>query len=284
MKEDTFSHSAEGLQHLESLAAEVKQGYLKLRGDAAEPPEISVVVPVYAGGESVDNVLGCLASVVHNETVLPTEVIAIVNGSAEQLTQATVLLTKLQEVGIRVVPIAFPTEFKKLEKILGARQAGIDAAQADKVIMVDADSQVSSSWIEAYAQGLENSAFAYGPVQIAKTGDPFHDITAQLSTAAKQVKRAIGIPPMQGGNHGMNKKLLEEKGIDPLHVYAEVRRNEQELAHRYGAAFLKPATIDTPNGYAESGKTGSEFLKMYIRSTLQRNLKMVARKVLKGKQ
>jgi hypothetical protein len=87
---------------------------------------------------------------------------------------------------------------------------------------------------------------------------------------------------MQGGNHGMNKRLLPSLGITAEAVYAAVRRNEQELAHSHGAQFLGEAWIDTPNGYAQSGKTGLEFLRMYMSNTLQRNFEMIARKAMRG--
>jgi glycosyltransferase involved in cell wall biosynthesis len=261
---------------------EVRRQYTLLRGDVNQPPGISVVIPVYAEGETAENVIRCLASVVRNKPDLQAEVIAVVNGSTEQLQAASELFEKMQEVGIRVVQVAFEPELEKLGKILGARQAGIDAAAADKVIMVDADSVVSPGWIQTYATGLEDHAFAYGPVKIQKTGDPVHDVTASISTVAKTLKRHAGIPPMQGGNHGMNKRLLPSLGITAEAVYAAVRRNEQELAHSHGAQFLGEAWIDTPNGYAQSGKTGLEFLRMYMSNTLQRNFEMIARKAMRG--
>lgn len=257
---------------------QVKKGYQVLRG-TAEKPSLSVVVPVYAGGEAVDNVVDCLLSIIKNKPNFSTEVIAVVNGSQEQLS-TTPLVAALEETGIRVVPIAFEPELKKLDKILGARQAGVDAAMADKVIMVDADSKVSPRWIESYYQGLESNTFAYGPVKIEPTGDSIHDATAQISTAAKAVKRRMGIPPMQGGNHGMNKSLLEGIGIDPHTVYSQVRRNEQELAHTHGALFIPDAAIQTPNGFAETGKTGIEFLKLYLGNTISRNARMVIRRAM----
>lgn len=279
---ENFPRSIENTSPSELHIEEVRRRYALLRGDVTQLPDASVVIPVYAGGETVENVVRCLASVVQNEPDLQVEVVAVINGSSEQLQAASELFEKMQAVGIRVVQIAFDPELKKLDKILGARQAGIDAAEADKVIMVDADSVVSLSWIKAYATGLEDHAFAYGPVKIQKTGDPIHDVTAGISTVAKTLKRHAGIPPMQGGNHGLNKRLLPSLGISAEAVYAEVNRNEQELAHNHGAQFLEAAWIDTPNGYAESGKTGIEFLKMYLRNTLQRNFKMVARKALRG--
>ncbi len=100
---------------------------------------ISVVIPAY---NEEKRIASCLKSI-FNQSKAPFEVIVVDNNSTDD----TVMIAK--EFGVKVIE-------EKRQGVTFARNTGFDAAMGDVIARTDADTVVSSNWIERINNHFEN--------------------------------------------------------------------------------------------------------------------------------
>jgi glycosyltransferase involved in cell wall biosynthesis len=109
---------------------------------AAEPPLISVVIPVLNGGRTIAD---CLASVVCNDyPVHRREILVVDNGSTDDTAQ---------------IIERFPVRYLRAVKrgAARARNAGIEASSGEIVAFVDVDCVASTAWLREVANGFADT-------------------------------------------------------------------------------------------------------------------------------
>lgn len=105
------------------------------------PPKISVIVPAYNEEEFLP---GCLSRLVKQETKVPYEIIVVDNNS----TDGTVQIASQYPEKVRVVP-------EQRQGLTWTRQAGFEAAKAETLAYIDADTLAPVDWIETIQKTIE---------------------------------------------------------------------------------------------------------------------------------
>lgn len=120
-------------------------------------PEVSVVVPVRDGAQSLPALLGSLAAQDLSDDRY--EVIVVDNGSRDGSAEVGAAL------GARVVSEPQPNRSR-------ARNAGVRAAQADVLAFIDADCVAAPGWLSALLACRGRAPLMAGPVQIETHNPP----------------------------------------------------------------------------------------------------------------
>lgn len=129
----------------------------------AEPAyELTVVIPVRNGAETLGEQLRCLAQ---QEDAPPFEVVVADNGSTDS-SAALALAWASEHLPVRVVDAGARSG------VAFARNAGAAAAQAPAVAFCDADDRVGSRWVRAMADGLAEYDAVGGPVRLDRINAP----------------------------------------------------------------------------------------------------------------
>ena len=190
---------------LEQLGAEL----VRLRGDEAAPPNVSVVIPVNAQ-EDLGNVLGVLGDVARYEGTATLEVILVINNYAEGHPPPEI--AAYERTGVRVV--AVPSVWRAGEAVcLSARIPGIRVASSERIMLFDADCRISnpSLLFDWYAEQFDRGA------QVAYTAVSYYDLRPLWSVRARMlahhlarwIKRVIlRIPTTRGSNYATDQALF----------------------------------------------------------------------------
>jgi len=190
---------------LEQLGAELA----RLRGDEAAPPDASIVIPVNAQ-EDLENVLGVLGDVARYEGTATLEVILVINNYPAKSPPPEI--AAYERTGVRVV--AVPTVWRAGEAVcLSARIPGIRVASSERIMLFDADCQISnpSLLFDWYAEQFDRGA------QVAYTAVDYYDLRPLWSVRARMlahhlarwIKRVIvRIPTTRGSNYATDQALI----------------------------------------------------------------------------
>ncbi|BCT77065.1 glycosyl transferase [Sinomonas cyclohexanicum] len=129
----------------------------------AEPAyELTVVIPVRNGAETLGEQLRCLAA---QEDAPKFEVVVADNGSTDS-TAALAEAWANEHMPVRVVDAG------ARPGVAFARNAGVIAAQASAVAFCDADDHVGPRWVCAMAEGLAEFDAVGGPVRLDRINAP----------------------------------------------------------------------------------------------------------------
>ncbi|WP_392545008.1 glycosyltransferase family 2 protein [Oryzobacter telluris] len=120
---------------------------------AARVPDVSVVIPAFNAARTLPEQLECLA---RQEGAPAFEVVVSDNGSTDDT--ARVVAGWTDRLRIRLVDAG------ERRGAGFARNVGVQAAAADKVLFCDADDLVSRSWVAVMAAALEPRTLVAGPV------------------------------------------------------------------------------------------------------------------------
>lgn len=118
----------------------------------------SVVIPTYNAADTIGGQLEALATQVDAGRF---EIIVADNGSTDGLQPV------LDAWTVRL-PLLRRVDASRARGVSTARNVGIEAARSEKVLICDADDEVSSSWVAALCSGLDHHPLVSGPVETEK--------------------------------------------------------------------------------------------------------------------
>ena len=173
--------------------------------------QLSVVVPTLNGREELARCLDALA-----ERVPDAEVV-VVNGPSTDGT--TGMVRERDDVDV-LVEVAD-------RGINAARNAGINRATGDAVVLLDRTFSVEHGWLDAVTDG-----FAQAPVV---TGPTHQELTAGMTTEAEETRTIAGreVTYFNPGNVAFRREVLDE--FDGFDEYLDVG-GSRDLAHRLAAS------------------------------------------------
>ncbi len=173
--------------------------------------QLSVVVPTLNGREELSRCLDALA-----ERVPDAEVV-VVNGPSADGT--TGMVRDRDDVDV-LVEIADRT-------INAARNAGIDRASGEAIVLLDRTFSVEDGWLDAVEDGLDDTPVVTGPTH--------QELTAGMTTQSKETRTIAGreVTYFNPGNVGFRRDVLDE--FDGFDEYLDVG-GSRDLAHRLAAA------------------------------------------------
>lgn len=190
-------------------ADSLREPIMRLRGNADNPPDASIVVPVNAQGD-LENVLRLLADLTNYRGKHTFEVILVVNNYPPEVPPPQI--ASYAEIGLKVVSI--PNVRRPGEAVgFSARIPGIRAASSEINILFDADCRIPNptAVIDWYIQQFESGA------QAAYTHVGYYDflnswsVRAQIFVhhASRWVKRAmLQIPTTRGSSYAVNRSSM----------------------------------------------------------------------------
>ncbi len=228
---------------LERLGADLA----RLRGDAAHPPDGSIVVPVNAQAD-LEAVLGVLGQVVAYRGDRSFEVVLVINNYAPDGPPPEI--EAYADAGMRVV--AVPSVWREGEAVcLTARVPGARAASTERLILFDADCRIPnpSRLLDWYVQQFERGAQA-AYTHVGYYGlRPLWSVRARIAAhhLARWIKRVIlRIPTTRGSNYAVDRAVFlrlydEGRLIDDLNVGPAVKAAGGRVAYS-GARDLRVLT------------------------------------------
>ncbi len=169
-----ISHSR--LSHNERVAL-IKKNYARLRGQGM--PEVTIVIPAF---NEQENILATLQSLTANITQKKVQILVVNNNSTDK-TEAIVKST-----GVDCLP-----EIK--QGITAARNAGLNAAEADYIMNADADAIYPMHWIDEMVDPLKGSmavALTYGRfsfLPVGNTGRPTYFLYEYAADALRYINK-----------------------------------------------------------------------------------------------
>jgi hypothetical protein len=187
---------------LEQLGAELG----RVRGDRALPPDASIAVPVNAQAD-LENVLVILGDIARYSGKRTFEVVLVINNyPAEDPPEE---IATYAAAGMRVVSV--PNVWRVGEAVcLSARVPGIRAADAERILLFDADCRIPEPTLllDWYVDQLGSGA------QVAYTRVGHYDLRPLWSVRARiaahhgsrWIKRVLlRIPTTRGSNYGVDR-------------------------------------------------------------------------------
>lgn len=123
-----------------------------------QDPEISVIIPVHNGAETLVEQLDAIAN--HSEATPKFEIVVVDNKSTDGSAEIAKEWSAPIDIDLRVV---------SADKQAGepyARNVGIDAARGDLVAFCDADDRVGPSWLRGLHGALQHGSYATGPIDM----------------------------------------------------------------------------------------------------------------------
>lgn len=117
---------------------------------------LSVVIPVYNDPTGIDETLRSVSSQDHPEY----EIIPVDNGSTDD-TPAVI-----QEWAERRPDLIHPTAEPNIQSSYAARNAGIEAAEGDLIVFIDADMTAPEEWLESIDATFEEDEIDYLGYQV----------------------------------------------------------------------------------------------------------------------
>lgn len=164
-------------------------------------PEISVIIPVYNGSETLSEQLDALTNQTYSGN---WELIVVDNGSTDNTSE----LVKTYHKTISHLKLIIATRGKGASY---ARNEGARAARASKLLFCDADDIVDAGWVAAMAQALEVHPFVTGSLDIEKLNkDNYWVRYAPPNGSSKNVLEFL--PYAISCNVGLAREVFEQVG------------------------------------------------------------------------
>jgi glycosyltransferase involved in cell wall biosynthesis len=212
-----------------------------------DKPEIAVVVPVYNEADNIEALLARLTPVL--ERAAASHVVIFVNDGSRDGTLET--LRRANAADARVRAVSFSRNFGKEIAIA----AGLDHADADAVVIMDADLQhppeVIETFVARWREGFEN---VYGQRVDRDTDSP---LRAALARRFYALFDAFGETPLPEGAGDF--RLLDRVAVEALRAMPERARFSKGLY-----AWIGFAAIGVPFQVAEraAGETKFSYRKL----------------------
>lgn len=124
----------------------------------APNPEISVIIPVHNGAETLVEQLDAIA-----QSSLDTpsfEILVVDNRSTDGSARVANEWAQRQTVDLRVI------DAHERSGEPHARNVGVGAARGDLVAFCDADDRVGPNWLAGLHEGLQHASYATGPIDV----------------------------------------------------------------------------------------------------------------------
>ena len=184
---------------------------------SAARPEISVVIPVFNEGENIHEVLGRLVPVMER-CAASFEVVFVDDGSSDE-TMAS--LRRANQTDRRVRAVSFSRNFGKEIAIA----AGLDHADGDAVVIMDADLQhppeIIEKFVELWRQGYKN---VFGQRVDRENDSPMRRL---LSERFYYLFRSFGETSLPEGAGDF--RLLDRQAVEALCAMGERARFSKGL-------------------------------------------------------
>lgn len=244
-----------------------------MRGNTAETPDASVVIPVNAQGD-LDNVFHVISDMARYSGKNRIEIVIVVNNYEPDQTPD---VKRHVELGLNVLTI--PNVRREGEVVsFTARVPGIRAAASENVILFDADCKLVSptDLIDWFIRELNaGAALAYTHVDYFDLNPGFVvKMRVFIHHASRWVKRVIfRIPTARGSSYAVNRTVFLEAYdrdmlADELNVGPVVKAMGRKIAYTH-AKHLRVLTS------GRMFKSGWISLFKYFRYRLRYNLKMI---------
>ena len=178
----------------------------RLRGDRALPPEASIVIPVNAQAD-LENVLVVLGDIARYRGKRTFEVVLVINNY--QPDDPPEEIATYAAAGMRVVSV--PNVWRAGEAVcLSARVPGIRAAEAERILLFDADCRIPEPtvlldwYVDQFASGAKVAYTRVGHYDLR----PLWSVRARMAAhhGARWIKRVLlRIPTTRGSNYGVDR-------------------------------------------------------------------------------
>lgn len=209
---------------------------------------VSIVIPVF---NEESYIATCLESIAC-QSVLPDEVIVVDNNS----TDATVDIVKR---------FPFVTLLHESEQgVLAARRTGFDAVSSDIIARIDADTILSSNWVETVI-----AAFATGTIEAASGPNGYHDFVLpkaglRLEHVMLRGALSLGYSVMFGCNMAIRSTtwhMIADEVCQENHVFEDIDIADHLLEHGIKTAYVRDMEV-----MVSSRRLASDFVsfKSYI--------------------
>jgi Glycosyltransferase like family 2 len=187
---------------LERLGAELE----RMRGDRALPPDASIAIPVNAQAD-LQNVLVVLSDIARYRGKRAFEVVLVINNYPED--DPPEEIATYAAAGMRVVSV--PNVWRAGEAVcLSARVPGIRAAEAERILLFDADCRIPEPtvlldwYVDQFASGAKVAYTRVGHYDLR----PLWSVRARMAAhhGARWIKRVLlRIPTTRGSNYGVDR-------------------------------------------------------------------------------
>jgi glycosyltransferase involved in cell wall biosynthesis len=178
----------------------------RLRGDRTLPPEASIVIPVNAQAD-LANVLVVLGDIARYRGKRTFEVVLVINNyPADDPPEE---IATYAAAGMRVVSV--PNVWRAGEAVcLSARVPGIRAAEAERILLFDADCRIPEPtvlldwYVDQFASGAKVAYTRVGHYDLR----PLWSVRARMAAhhGARWIKRVLlRIPTTRGSNYGVDR-------------------------------------------------------------------------------
>lgn len=186
----------------------LRERILRLRGDPARPPRLSIVVPVNARSD-LSNVLNLVSDVAWYQGQQTAEIILVVNNFPPE--HPPFEIEQYRGYGMEV--LAIPKIVAVGGIAIAARIPGVQQAQSEWVISFDADCRIpdSAALLEWYALQFEKG------VDLAYTHVDYYDLPPGFSVqvrmfihhASRWFRRVVlRMPTSRGSNYGVRRRRM----------------------------------------------------------------------------
>jgi Glycosyltransferase like family 2 len=187
---------------LERLGAELG----RMRGDRALPPDASIAIPVNAQAD-LQNVLVVLSDIARYRGKRAFEVVLVINNYPED--DPPEEIATYAAAGMSVVSV--PNVWRAGEAVcLSARVPGIRAAEAERILLFDADCRIPEPtvlldwYVDQFASGAKVAYTRVGHYDLR----PLWSVRARMAAhhGARWIKRVLlRIPTTRGSNYGVDR-------------------------------------------------------------------------------
>jgi Glycosyltransferase like family 2 len=178
----------------------------RLRGDRTLPPEASIVIPVNAQAD-LANVLVVLGDIARYRGKRTFEVVLVINNyPADDPPEE---IATYAAAGMRVVSV--PNVWRAGEAVcLSARVPGIRAAEAERILLFDADCRIPEPtvlldwYVDQFTSGAKVAYTRVGHYDLR----PLWSVRARMAAhhGARWIKRVLlRIPTTRGSNYGVDR-------------------------------------------------------------------------------
>jgi hypothetical protein len=187
---------------LERLGAELG----RMRGDRALPPDASIAIPVNAQAD-LQNVLVVLTDIARYRGKRAFEVVLVINNYPED--DPPEEIATYAAAGMSVVSV--PNVWRAGEAVcLSARVPGIRAAEAERILLFDADCRIPEPtvlldwYVDQFTSGAKVAYTRVGHYDLR----PLWSVRARMAAhhGARWIKRVLlRIPTTRGSNYGVDR-------------------------------------------------------------------------------
>jgi hypothetical protein len=188
------------------IAADLGAELGRMRGDRALPPDASIAIPVNAQAD-LQNVLVVLSDIARYRGKRAFEVVLVINNYPED--DPPEEIATYAAAGMRVVSV--PNVWRAGEAIcLSARVPGIRAAEAERILLFDADCRIPEPtvlldwYVDQFTSGAKVAYTRVGHYDLR----PLWSVRARMAAhhGARWIKRVLlRIPTTRGSNYGVDR-------------------------------------------------------------------------------